>query len=139
MKVYIIFRGEYSDTYVDFVTENEKVAKEYCELYSSLSYGAPYYEEYDTDVYTIEDVNDEKEKRCPTWHIQFGYDKYDGWVIWYKNFDINFSGEKINTITNSSGMYNVYIYGYEEDDWIKVKKIARDMLMEQLAKDNNLV
>lgn len=144
MKVYIIFRGEYSDKYIVFITENKQVAEKYCELYSFEQYGAPYYETYDTNEKIIDDINNDIKKRMPYWEISYHEDNYGEWIIHNSFFDVCFDRDKNNTkifksFSHYGDGYTVEVYGYEKEDFEKVKKIARDMLMEQLAKDNNLV
>ena len=53
MKVYVILKGEYSDTYIVGVTKSKKIAEDFCAA-DAGNYGEAYFEEYNTDDLNVE-------------------------------------------------------------------------------------
>lgn len=137
MFVYVVFKGWYEDERIDFITSSEVVAKEYCELHKEDD-DSLHYKPHELDRYTIEDINNQKEDRCPVWDIYFRFYVDDGWELAEKNFRIDYDGTKKRKNSIKEGhiggyyYFKINIYGYEMNQYDLAIKIARDMLKKHL-------
>lgn len=143
MFVYVVFKGWYEDERIDFITSSEVVAKEYCELHKEDD-DSLHYEPHELDRYTIDDINNQKEDRCPVWKFIFHYYTDAGWALARSDYRIDYDGTKKrkNFIRESrlggNCHFVIHIYGYEKNQYDLALGIAKDMLEKQLNEDDNL-
>ncbi len=128
MKVYVITSGEYSDYGICAVTLDKEQAELLKVRYSDKSDEA-YIEEFDTDDYKIEVSENYK----PMWNVEF----------WTHNnaitrcYKISHDNLRHGEIYANKWCYEVKVF-VEAEDKEHAKKIATDIYMKWLAKQNDL-
>lgn len=126
MKVYVITCGEYSSYEICAVTLDKEQAELLKTNYSD-TWDEACIEEYDTDNYKIE-VSDDY---IPLWNVEFR----DGEIVrYYKLFYERISHGTVYR-NEWSREINVFVKAEDEDH---AKKIAKDIYMKWLAKQNDL-
>lgn len=143
MKVYVVESGTYSDRDISFITENEQIAQDFCDIHNgSNSYSDYYYTEYDTDEVTIEMLEEDRKKRIPYWSFDFTLDSINGWLISNLCFHVSFGGEKIYTepfISPDTKHIGIDVLNCEYKDKEKAIKIAKDKVMQFVAEKEGLI
>ena len=116
MKVYVILKGQYSDTHILGVTKSKDEAEEICSAINRADGWRPdaRFEEYDTDQFQINMMRFEVHCDYGEWKAKYDeYDLYDKYTENGKAYD---------------GVYIVYAKSPET-----AIKIAQDMVAEELA------
>lgn len=126
MKVYVITKGEYSDYMICDVTLDKEQA-ELLKIDYSDRWEEAQIEEYDTERYKIEVSEDYK----PMWKVEFCRNEMRRCYA--------FTGENVKhgTVYNAWCCGTTYVYVNAKDEE-HAKKIAKDIYMKWLAKQNDL-
>lgn len=126
MIVYVITKGEYSDYMICDVTLDKEQAELLKANYSD-EWDEACIEEYDTDRYKIEVSSDFK----PMWYLEFSGSRI------CRCYTITHDNHKHGSLYRErwSGRVQVFVEAKDEDH---AKKIATDIYMKWLAKQNDL-
>ena len=150
MKVYVVESGEYSDRHIEFITEDEQVAKDFCDIHNTGDYDDYYYSCYDTEEVTIKCIEEERKKRIPFWKVIFEKDALNGWIISNMFFNVTFDKDNASFETyeydsnpyksyeNKANNIVVYVLYCEHSEKDKAIKIARDKVMQFIAEKEGL-
>lgn len=127
MKVYVVESGEYSDRYIDFVTDDEEIAKLYCELHNYSE--STHYNEYDTDAVSLEELHSEKDNAVPSWYIEFNpKGELVSSVFYYAERD-----HKVDSYIGFTNSAYVHVFNIPKKEKEKAIKAARDKRAKLLA------